>query len=240
MKVERENCCVLLFARCPEPGVVKTRLAGGIGNRRAAEVYCSMVRDSIEIVKQSGLALRICYWPPEKEEQIREACGYEYSYVSQRGSDLSQRLLNAFGCVFDEGFEYAIALGSDSPDLPAAVLADAGLQLTNTDAVLGPAADGGYYLIGFSRKSFSTAVFEGIEWSSSKVLSQTLSRLEEHNRAVSLLPLWYDIDTIDDLRDFAVRNSSARRGDRCHTYDYICKKLPWLRGQAVSEGYENV
>jgi rSAM/selenodomain-associated transferase 1 len=236
--MEKENfissqnkCCILLFVKYPKAGAVKRRLAEAIGRKKAAQLYERLAIDTIDCVKQLSFPFEILYWPGEYGTQFAAVFGSEHIYVAQQGRDLSQRLVNAFNHAFGQGFEYAIALGSDSPDLPAQFIKDAFGLLETNDAVIGPASDGGYYLVGFSKNSFTPAAFENIPWSSPEVLAQTILALKNQNKTISLLPPWYDIDTIDDLRRFAQRNHSSEGSRRVlRTLSYVSKEIPSLNG----------
>ena len=222
------KCCILVFTKYPKPGMVKTRLAEAIGFEKAAQFYTCMVFDTIEFVKQTRLPYTILFWPGEFELQVRERFGNEHSYAPQKGNDLSQRLINAFEMAFMQQYEYAVAIGSDSPDMPPGAIVKAFMMLKSDDAVIGPTDDGGYYLIGFSKSSFDPKIFKDILWSTSEVLSQTDRHLRQNSQKVSLLGSWFDIDTIEDLRGFAQRN----RSDSCtanNTFSYIMRELPSWR-----------
>lgn len=116
------------------------------------------------------------------------------------------RMKNAFMSCFAEGMTAAVLLGSDLPDLPGAVLKEAFSALEDSDGVLGPSVDGGYYLVGFRREGFCPEIFDNIPWSTEQVFPETVSRFYEARRTVALLPPGRDLDTPDDLRDFRRRN----------------------------------
>jgi uncharacterized protein len=106
-------------------------------------------------------------------------------------------MMNAFKDVFGLGYSKAVLIGTDVPSLTEHILNDAFNKLDNNDIVIGPAYDGGYYLIGM--KSIQTFLFQNIEWSTTKVLAQTISKIESHNLSYSLLPRLHDIDEEKDL-----------------------------------------
>jgi rSAM/selenodomain-associated transferase 1 len=219
------RCCILVFAKFPKAGMVKTRLAEAIGAEKAAELYSCMVLDTIDYVKQSNFPFEILYWPSEFGQQIKSVFGSEHSYAPQAGDNLSQRLINGFNDAFGKGFEYVLAIGSDSPDMPDETIAQAFIKLKSKDAVIGPTADGGYYLIGFSKKTFDNKILQNISWSTPEVLTQTLKNLANQNKTVSLLNLWYDIDTVENIQWFTLRY----RWNLCRatrTLSYILKEFP--------------
>ena len=227
---------VLLFAKFPRPGAVKTRLAEAIGHEKAAQLYTCSVLDTIDFIKRLNFPFEIFYWPVESGAEFAETFGSEYTYVPQQGEDLSQRAINSFRRTFDRGVEYAVTIGTDIPDLPPELIADAFERLESVDVVIGPAFDGGYYLLGFSNRSFTLAAFENISWSTAKVFDETLCALKNQNKTVSILPAWNDIDTIEDLRRFASRGGGAA----LRTRSYISKEMPWLNDRAAGENYANV
>ncbi len=190
---------ILIFARYPKAGAVKTRLARDIGDVKAAIIYRSLVRDIVKNVKASGFPFTVCYDPPESCGCFRQWLGEELSYAPQNGTDLGERMKNAFAEAFSHGAENVFIIGSDIPDLTAESLSEAVNSLERHDAVLGPAADGGYYLIGFRKNTFSTRVFSGIEWSTNRVFAATMRLLSEEGLRVHLLPELRDVDTIEDL-----------------------------------------
>ena len=111
----------------------------------------------------------------------------------------------AFEDAFGEGFASGILLGSDVPDLPLYVLKEAIDALQRSDAVIGPAQDGGYYLIGFRRDAFPPDVFDGLPWGTAIVLRDTTARLAAHGCRIHLLPEWQDVDTVEDLEALSKR-----------------------------------
>lgn len=201
--------CVLLFVKSPRCGWVKTRLAGQLGAEFAAEVYKHFVIDTLEMLGNLSCDLRIFFDPLRDEEKFKRWLGSMYSYVPQQGGNLGQKMENAFRHVFAEGFSKAVVIGSDAPDLPAGFIESALRVLDFYDTVVGPADDGGYYLLGFSKQSFLPDAFEKITWSSSSVCTQTLSVLEKHSRTFYLLPQWCDVDTLADLRTLILRNKNT-------------------------------
>jgi rSAM/selenodomain-associated transferase 1 len=215
-----QSTVLLLFVRYPESGKVKTRLAATIGADEAAELYRSFVLDILATLELCGLPLRVYFEPLEKETDLRTWLGTGYVLKPQRGRDLGARMGRAFEEAFDEGFTRGILLGSDIPDLPLAFLQEATDALRRQDAVIGPARDGGYYLIGFRRDSIPPDVFEDIPWSTAAVARETMARLETRGCRIHRLPEWADVDTAEDLAALAKR---ARNSDftRSRTMDYV-------------------
>jgi rSAM/selenodomain-associated transferase 1 len=200
-----ESTVLLLFIRYPEPGRVKTRLAAKIGPDEAAEVYRNFILDILATLERCGLPLKIYFSPSEREAAFPDWLGPGYVFRPQKGTDLGARMRIAFEEAFDDGFASGILLGSDVPDLPLYVLKEAVDALRSSDAVIGPAQDGGYYLIGFRRNAFPPDVFNDIPWGTTVVLRETTARLEAHGCRIHLLPEWQDVDTVEDLAALSKR-----------------------------------
>jgi rSAM/selenodomain-associated transferase 1 len=214
--------CILLFVKFPHRGLVKTRLAEKISPQFATELYKNFVLDTIKMLSGLPQDLKIFFDPPNDEDNFKNWLGSSYDYAPQQGSDLGQKMKNAFHHVFTEGFSKAVAIGSDSPDLPKEYIDLAFKAIDSHDAVIGPAGDGGYYLLGFSKESFLMEAFEDIEWSSSDVCDQTVNIMERRSKKVYLLPQWYDVDTPADLKALVMRNkNSAFR--QSETLSYLIK-----------------
>jgi glycosyltransferase A (GT-A) superfamily protein (DUF2064 family) len=117
---------------------------------------------------------------------------------------------NAFRQAFHNGYDTVVVVGCDTPGVTPALLRTAFTELAGRGCVLGPSVDGGYYLLGFTRKGFCNAVFEGIRWGTAGVLTATLAILERRQHRPVLLPLLHDIDTVDDLKKVLNRNGHFR------------------------------
>lgn len=201
------NNCLIVFVRYPEPGQVKSRLARDCGNLFAADLYRAFILDTLAYAGKGDWHLRVFYDPPEKEDSIKEMLGRGRSYRPQRGKDLGARMANAFQDCFAEGSSSVVLIGSDVPDLPDLIVQSAFDLLAGPgDAVVGPAADGGYYLIGFKAEAFTSDIFADIPWGTNCVCRDTLKILREHDCRVSLLAEWQDVDTRDDLIRLAQRS----------------------------------
>jgi uncharacterized protein len=197
---------VLLFSKYPAPGLVKTRLARAVGAENAAALARSFLLDEIRTLRSFGAPLTICHDPEHSGPAFLELVGGGCSLSPQRGGDIGERMENAFVEAFAQGASHALLVGSDIPDLPLAILEEAAEALRTSKAVLGPARDGGYYLIGFGRQNFLSQAFSGIQWGASGVLEATLARFDSHSAPLHLLPQWADMDTAEDLADFAARS----------------------------------
>ena len=201
--------CVLFFVKYPVPGRVKTRLAEQIGSDVAAELYRNFVMDILATLKKLDVNIINVFDPPDSKEQFQQWLGKECSYFPQVGLDLGQRMKNAFLQAFSGDFDSVIIIGSDVPDLPAKYIELAFDALDTNDVAIGPASDGGYYLIGFARNAFLPEAFERISWSSNKVCDQTIDILKKYRQKLYLLPQWHDVDTLVDLKSFLRRNENS-------------------------------
>ena len=208
----QDSNCIVMFVKSPTAGEVKTRLAAEIGEGATVGLYKCFVEDLISTVGTLDVGLRFCFHPPEAKSLFLQWLGEQHSYIAQTGDDLGERLKNAFVDAFEQGYSKVVAIGSDSPDLPASFLREAFEGLDSHDAVVGPSSDGGYYLIGFSADSFAPGAFDGIAWSTSAVLGQTRMKLKMHGLGVHLLPQWYDVDTRSDLDGLVTRNEDTKFG----------------------------
>jgi glycosyltransferase A (GT-A) superfamily protein (DUF2064 family) len=128
----------------------------------------------------------------------------------------------AFGQIFSEGFTSAVLIGSDIPDLTPAVFHEALESLKTNDVVMGPAADGGYYLIGFNKSAFLPYIFHGIAWGTNTVFREAMSILHGASLRVHLVPEWQDVDTLDDLKSLFERNRDTIF-DKSRTMAYLVK-----------------
>jgi rSAM/selenodomain-associated transferase 1 len=205
----KKDALILFFVKYPEPGEVKTRLARTIGPDKAAEVYGHFVLDLLAKLESTQLPFKVCFYPAQKRDLMMGWLGDGYAYSLQKGFDLGERMATAFLDAFAGGHRRVILMGSDFPDLPQSFLEESLGALNTHDAVIGPAMDGGYYLIGFRRQTFLQRAFEGMDWGTDGVFRQTLSILKDHRKRVYVLPVWKDIDTIEDLRQLIERSEGT-------------------------------
>ena len=192
---------LIIFIKYPEPGKVKTRLAHDIGESEAARIYSYMAEIIVKnTTDRKNYNTFIFYYPPGKETEIRNWFGNEeIEYFSQTGSTLGEKISNAFEKVFSMGVKKAVIIGSDCVDVGKETVNTAMGSLKNNDVVLGPAEDGGYYLLGLNRHR--PEIFRDIEWSTGEVLNQTVENINNNNLSYSLLETLKDIDTVDDLKE---------------------------------------
>lgn len=188
---------LIVFAKVPRPGRVKTRLAAAIGDAEAASLYRVMGHRVLDGVRGGDYRL-VAYIDPANElAAAREWLGVAgVDYRPQEGEDLGERLANAFRRE-SERARHVCAIGTDAPAVDRLVVERAFAELSNNDLVLGPALDGGYYLIGTD--GYWPALFRDVPWSTEAVMTVTLARARALKlRTASLEPL-SDIDTVEDL-----------------------------------------
>jgi rSAM/selenodomain-associated transferase 1 len=199
-----DKYCLLVFVKYPDKGKVKSRLAKEFGEDTVLRLYEGFVLDILETIREGKYRIKICFHPASAREKIASWLGKSYLYMPQNGRDLGEKMKNAFTAAFSEGFEKVMLIGSDIPDLPKEIIEEA--FASNGDAVIGPATDGGYYLIGFKRSTFLPHIFEGMQWSTASVFERTMEIFRKHSYNVHVLPQWQDIDTPEDLKVFYERN----------------------------------
>jgi uncharacterized protein len=210
----RSTSRLLIFARVPEPGLVKRRLAEDLGSPLATEVYSAMIEELLDHLAQPDEELDLeVMWTASAElrgaEVLRSFRDLRLS--RQIGHDLGERLIAAFSerAVLHR-VSKIVAIGTDLPDLERSEVMRAFDLLDSCDWVLGPAADGGYYLIGCRPAGFDTRVFEGVDWGSNSVLEVTRERIRELGATVALLPERRDVDRLQDLHDYVRRHPGSR------------------------------
>jgi uncharacterized protein len=197
---------LIIFAKEPRPGQVKTRLSPPLSPEEAAHLYHSFLQDILEeMARVPEVRLAVAFSPMEAQAFFRDLAPPGTDLFPQRGADLGERMAQAFARSFAAGFGPVLLRGGDVPDLPAAVVSEATAVLASgrDQVVLGPCPDGGYYLVGLSQPQ--PRLFEGPAWSSDTVLRDTLRLARELGLRVHLLPPWPDIDTYDNLRTFLHR-----------------------------------
>jgi len=192
---------LIVFARTPVAGRVKTRLIGRLTAEQAARLHEAMIADTAAMI--AALPLEAERSILFSEEAPAMALPEGVRVGRQAEGDLGARLVAAIEAAFAQGAAKVIVLGSDSPHLPPARILEAVGILDATDVVLGPTEDGGYYLVGCRAGRFSPAMFAGVEWGSARVFQQTMNAAAAAGLSAAALAPWYDLDTWDDLVRFA-------------------------------------
>jgi rSAM/selenodomain-associated transferase 1 len=191
-----QNQVLGLFAKQPLAGAVKTRLAAATSPAWAAQVAAAFLQDTVE--RLAGIEARrlLGFAPDEGQDWFANMVRHRFELIPQGTGDLGQRMARFFSAQIASGARSTVLLGTDSPTLPLDIVRQAFRELERVDLVLGPATDGGYYLIGCGPRL--PPVFEGIVWSSATVLAETIAHLNTGSWRLALLPPWYDVDTLED------------------------------------------
>jgi rSAM/selenodomain-associated transferase 1 len=192
--MKTENA-LLIFIRNPEKGKVKTRLAATIGDKKALLIYEELLRHTQNITYNLPVQKLLFY--AEKVTEQDNWPSENYHKVLQESGDLGIKMQAAFESTFTNGAKNVIVIGSDCYELTGEILEQAFSELEKHDAVIGPAADGGYYLLGFSRQNDS--VFQNKTWSTDSVFAATIQDLENQNLKYKVLPVLNDVDEEKDL-----------------------------------------
>jgi rSAM/selenodomain-associated transferase 1 len=194
------NGVLLVFAKTPIPGYVKTRLIPELGIMGAAELYKKMLHRTLGIARQSEFRTIELWCIPDASHPDIVDCIQKYllDVKIQEGDDLGERMWFAFESVLEK-YQYAVLIGCDCPELSAVDLNYARKMLeSNYDAILGPVEDGGYHLIGLKKNN--RQIFTGIEWGQANVADITRSKMKNLGWTWDELPTKRDVDTIGDIR----------------------------------------
>jgi len=201
------NTSLLVFAKVPRPGAVKTRLTPALSSDDAARLYTAFLRDTLRQVSELGVDVRLYLAPPFSKDAI-DGLPTGVSLHKQRGEGLGARMKHAFEDTFAEGAHRVVGMGSDHPTLPTSFLRQAVQSLDSPPSLcIGPSEDGGFYLIGMT--AAYQALFDGMTYSHAQVFSDTLARAEQIDAQVTVLPQWYDVDTPQDLHRMLADLSSG-------------------------------
>ncbi len=191
------NPALLIFIKNSILGKVKTRLAKDVGNEEALRIYQQLLAHT-QFITQDFPHDKFVYYSDFIPES--DTWNSNYQKALQTGNDLGQRMSKAFESAFQAGYQPVIIIGSDCPTLTSQHLETTLSHLQTHDFVIGPATDGGYYLL--AMKAFTPIVFENKSWSTDTVLSSTLADMAQANQTVYLLPELSDIDTLADWKRF--------------------------------------
>lgn len=201
---------IIFFVKYPKENKVKTRLGKSVDKALVVELYKCFVADMLETMETLNTDIAIFFQPDVSKENMRSWIGSNHPLFEQEGDDLGERMYHAFRQMFQNGNKECIIIGSDTPDLPATIYQEAFARLKASDGVIGPATDGGYYLLGLHKQSLAPSLFQDILWSSEYVFSQTLEKIRQLHYKVNQLPEWEDIDTIENLLNLYHRNLTTQ------------------------------
>jgi rSAM/selenodomain-associated transferase 1 len=203
MLTDQAQTLLIIFAKEPAPGQVKTRLCPPLSPPAAARLYRQFLDDVLEeMATLPNLKIALAYTPASARPFFQNLAAPGLHLTAQTGEDLGERLRQAFAWGFAQGAQTVLIRNSDSPDLPGPLVTEAQevLERGRAQVVLGPCPDGGYYLVGL--KNPQPQLFQNITWSNPTVLADTLAQAGRLGLATHLLPSWLDIDTFDDLLTF--------------------------------------
>jgi uncharacterized protein len=230
--LNQPECAIVIMAKRPEPGNVKTRLCPPLTPEQAADLYVAFFLDTVSLVHGiEHTDVFVAYDPETALDFFSQIMPPAVKCIPQGAGDLGNRLSGISSIVFSHGYKKVIVLASDAPHLPQDYIRLAFTRLDNTDVILGPCDDGGYYLIGL--RFPVREVFEGIPWSTSRVLDLTIETAHEAGMTCELLPPCYDIDTGEDaqrlMKDLKVNGFGDSKG--CLRTKKILENLaPFLPG----------
>ena len=197
---------IIVFAKYPEKGFVKTRIAKDLGNEFALDLYNNFLKDILKTCEavESDILIML-YSETGNKSRVHLLKGY--NCYNQEGADLGERMYNSFYRAFYFGYEKCILIGSDIPDMPAEYIKESLKALVTNDIVLGPTEDGGYCLIGLKKESADPELFRNIKWSTGSVLNETVNRIKKKEMTMHLLSKMNDIDEVEDLKRFFKKHS---------------------------------
>ena len=190
-----------IMAKAPVAGTVKTRLMPPLTAAQAAEVCRALLLDQFDHLRNfPGAERYVFYTPADAEKSLGDLAGADYVYMAKSGADLGARMHQVFIDLSRLGYRNIVLIGSDLPALPLAILEQAFRSLAHAEprVVLGPSADGGYYLVGMNRPT--PEIFANMTWSHDRVFADTTARLDALKLRYDVLPTWFDVDVADDFQ----------------------------------------
>jgi rSAM/selenodomain-associated transferase 1 len=217
---------VVIMAKQPQPGAVKTRLCPPLSPQAAAALYRAFLLDKIAQVGRLKAACPVIAYTPDTARPYFTDIAPQFLLLPQQGDGLGARLANTFAHLFATGYTGVLAIDSDTPTLPTDFLqqAVARITLSQYDVVLGPSADGGYYLIGL--RALHRELFEDMPWSTAAVMPETRRRAALKGLTVADLPVWFDIDTPEELARLRAMLLQSAAGDPHHTRQFFLEEQP--------------
>jgi uncharacterized protein len=189
--------CLIIFTRYPEPGKTKTRLIPALGEDGSAQLHRRMAEHTVKQTRSLSCAIEVWY-VGGSEELMQDWLGKDLWYREQPAGDLGDRMCGAFRSAFEQGYQSVMIVGTDCPGLTTDFMAQGFASLQNYMVTIGPAIDGGYYLIGLQQ--LVPELFQGITWSTATVFSETLAITDRLQLPTHLLPSLSDIDLPADLQ----------------------------------------
>jgi rSAM/selenodomain-associated transferase 1 len=224
---------IAIMARAPS-SEGKSRLIRELDTHDGASLRLALLRDTLEAVSSLAAEKAVLYTPPDREAEIRAVTPFQALFLPQRGSTLGERMHEGARELLTSGFDAVVLIGSDLPTLPPAHVSAALGILTRRGEVLvlGPAEDGGYYLIGLTQSR--TEFFEHIPWGTPIVLQRTREAAEALGIPVETVPLWYDVDSLSELR-LVWHLSEQLNGAARYTRAWLAAAPPAVRTRVDGE-----
>lgn len=213
---------VIIMTKIPAAGDVKTRLQTVLSPEQCSELAAAFLQDAVKKAKTVCENVILAYSPPGEINALKKILPDQSAFIEQTGTNLGARIFNAFKFAFEQDADAVVITGTDSPTVPADFIEQAFEFLeTNSDAVLGKAEDGGFYLIGL--RALQEKMFEKIAWSSDKTFNQVRENIMSLGLHLREVPSWYDVDTPGDLEklkeEFSHSENARRRAPK--TFEYL-------------------
>jgi len=196
-----KNCTLVIMAKAPRPGAVKTRLGSRLSSAAVTDFYCCLLDDTLALARSLSDVEVAIMCPDSDVDELSKLAGHRASVIAQKGEGLAAGLTSVFAHFADDHQRRTIAFNSDSPHLPRSVLENAFETLAAQDVVVGPTHDGGYYLVG--AKTSHPTLFAHDGMGTSSALERLLSRARTLQLSVGFADPFYDIDVADDLTRLA-------------------------------------
>lgn len=216
---------LVIMARAPVPGQVKTRLQPHLTPEQSADLALAFLKDALDLAASvKAYATFLAFTPPEMEALFRQLVSPSVNLLAQVEGDLGQRMCHILHQLGDKGYSPVVIVGSDLPTLQPGHLEKAIQRLHSCEVCLGPSHDGGYYLIG--ARSAYECLFESISWSTPRVLQGTIERAKAAGLSLALLEVCLDVDTFEDLRRLRLELEGLKQipGARVPCYTESCLK----------------
>jgi len=218
-----KTACVVM-AKEPRVESTKTRMSPPLTLEEAAGLYEALLKDTLTLVGSlAGVQMAVAVTPPDGLAYFEDLTPPNTLLLPIEGRDIGHCLSQVFERLFEagdnRGFDRVLALNSDGPSLPAGYIQQAVQALEGSDLVFGPSEDGGYYLVGM--KELHPTLFEGIDWSTERVLAQSLARAQDLELVVRQTPVWYDVDTASDLARLAAEMADIHPTSLAFTRQFL-------------------
>jgi rSAM/selenodomain-associated transferase 1 len=221
---------LIVVAKQPAPGKTKTRLSPPLTLIQASQLYECFLNDTLDLVRQVDQIKPVVAFLPASAEVYFQQLAPDFDLIQQQGPDLGTRLDNAISAYLSRGYQRVVIMNSDGPTLPSLYLAQAFAALKDeSDIVLGPCEDGGYYLIG--TKKPIPRLLRGVKMSTPMVAADTIELAGEENLSIHLLPIWYDVDDVTSLVRLAKEVENGDQQVATHTRRFMAQHFSndWLR-----------